>query len=52
MEKNTMIYLHSMPHSDEKSYMCVQASVRVGLHLFCMHKINVQNVNYFPQGKI
>ena len=51
MEKNSMIYLHSMPHKDEKSYTCMQASVRVGLHLLCMHKINVQNVNYFTQGK-
>lgn len=51
MEKNSMIYLHSMPHMDEKSYMCVQASVRGGLHLLYMHNINVQNGNYFTQGK-
>lgn len=51
MEKNSTIYLHSMPHTDEKSYTCVQASARVGLHLFCTYKINVQNVNYFTHGK-
>jgi len=51
MEKNSMIYLHSMPHTDEKSSVHVQATVRVGLHLLYMHKIYMQNVNYFTQEK-
>lgn len=51
MEKNSMIYAHSKPHTDENSFMSVQASVRMGLYLLHMYKINVKNVNYFTQGK-
>lgn len=50
MEKNSMIYLHSMPHRDEKSYTWLQAAVRVGLHLW-VPKISVQYVNCLRQGK-
>lgn len=46
-----MIYVHSKPHTDENSFMSVQASVRMGLYLLHMYKINVKNVNYFTQGK-
>lgn len=51
MEKNSMIYVHSKPHTDENSFMSLQASVRMDLSLFHMYKINVKDVNYFTQGK-
>lgn len=51
MEKNSMIYIHSKPHTDENLFMSLQASVRMGLYLFHMYKINMKDVNYFMQGK-